>query len=226
MIYRENKRYNAAAWLTNEFLCIETYSGLGLVGTDDLFPAILLPPGTDDHTSGKAVSKALSTSRTLTEAQYSLFFNQEERKKKHEDKVFMLINTYRYKSRRMLFKDMRCCSIECLNGKIRFLPTHHEELEAWNDSGITKSDHVIISTHCTSSDIGAALRLGFSRCTGMCESQESKRCGTKSSMHRHTGCHGLPRHKKHIVTLPKESGPERRPHWPPDRFYTLKSALA
>ncbi|WP_338052467.1 contact-dependent growth inhibition system immunity protein [Stutzerimonas marianensis] len=44
-------------------------------------------------------------------------------------------------------------------------PSHHEKLEAWSGKGLSESDYVIIPSGSSPSDVGAALRLAFSRCT-------------------------------------------------------------
>ena len=72
---------------------------------------------------------------------------------------------YGYKTKRALFKDMKKCSIESNRGQITIRPSYHEKLEAWSGKGVSESDYVIIPSGSSPSDVGAALRLAFSRCT-------------------------------------------------------------
>lgn len=78
----------------------------------------------------------------------------------------MLMEKYGYKTKRALFKDMKNCSIHCINDLIIISPTHHEKLESWSGKGINESDNVVISVNESPAEIGAALRLALSRCTG------------------------------------------------------------
>ncbi|WP_244657538.1 contact-dependent growth inhibition system immunity protein [Pseudomonas syringae] len=77
------------------------------------------------------------------------------------------LERYSYKNKRALFKDMKKCSIESKGGQITIRPGHHEKLEAWawSGKGLSESDYVIIPSGSSPSDVGAALRLAFSRCT-------------------------------------------------------------
>ncbi|MBP9693427.1 MAG: CdiI family contact-dependent growth inhibition immunity protein [Alphaproteobacteria bacterium] len=61
---------------------------------------------------------------------------------------------------------MKSCGINLDQGLITIRPSHHEKLEAWSGEGIDKRDYVNIPHDSEPSQIGAALRLAFSRCTG------------------------------------------------------------
>jgi hypothetical protein len=61
---------------------------------------------------------------------------------------------------------MNNCCIYLKNGTIKISPNNHEKLKAW--SGIRDAD-VILSLNNTPEEIGAGLRLAFSRCIGLDE---------------------------------------------------------
>ena len=69
---------------------------------------------------------------------------------------------YGYKTKRSMFKNMKSVSIQRKENQIIFGPSHHEKLEVW---GRTKGD-IIIPANSSPAEVGAALRLAFSRCTG------------------------------------------------------------
>lgn len=78
-----------------------------------------------------------------------------------------LMARYGYKTKRALFKDMKNVSIESKNGVMTFSPSHHEKMEAWGrEKGRDSFEDVMVSASSTAAEIGAALRLAFSRCTG------------------------------------------------------------
>ncbi|WP_237718011.1 contact-dependent growth inhibition system immunity protein, partial [Cronobacter dublinensis] len=66
MTFNKDQDYWVCIFCTPEFISIETYSGLGRVAMDPLFPPHLLSPESDDESIGKAILQALSDSRTLT----------------------------------------------------------------------------------------------------------------------------------------------------------------
>ncbi|AJJ11699.1 hypothetical protein CH64_1859 [Yersinia rohdei] len=167
MEFNKDQDYWASVYHTKEFMCIDTYSGLGRVGRDPVFPSHLLPEDIDDHRLGETILQALSDSRTLTElAERVAFFDLEKGKEQYATWIAMLMEKYGYKTKKSLFKDMKNCGIHCVNGAIKISPTRHEKLEAW---GRTKGDgieDVILSVDSSPEEIGAGLRLALSRCKG------------------------------------------------------------
>ncbi|CNF05597.1 Protein of uncharacterised function (DUF1436) [Yersinia rohdei] len=162
MKFNQDQDYWACCYCNNKFLLIETLSGLGMVGSDSLFPPHFLPPDADDHSIGEAVLTALSNSRTLSLEEYSNFFNLEKSQERYTDWVAMLMEHYGCKTKRTLFKGMKNCSIHCINGEITISPSRHVKLEAWDGIG----GDVTLSANSSSAEIGAALRLALSRCKG------------------------------------------------------------
>ncbi|WP_455816397.1 contact-dependent growth inhibition system immunity protein [Pseudomonas cerasi] len=61
---------------------------------------------------------------------------------------------------------MKSCGIQCCEGVITIRPSFHEKAEAWSGRAIEKSDYVVLAANSPEADIGAALRLAFSRCKG------------------------------------------------------------
>lgn len=166
MKFNQNQDYRASVSSTNEFLLIETYSGLGMAGCDPLFEPHLLLPDADDKQVGETILLALSNSRTLTREEYSSFFDIEKGKIQNAAWIAMLMDNYGYKTKKALFQNMKSCSIHYLNGRITIRPSYHEKLEAWSGKGIKESDYVILSVDRSPAEIGAGLRLALSRCKG------------------------------------------------------------
>lgn len=167
MKFNKEQDYWATCYCTNEFLLIETQSGLGITSADPLFPPHLLLPEADDECVGETILQALSNSRTLNKLEDRVaFFDLEKGKEKYAYWIAMLMDKYGYKTKRALFKYMKHCIIHCVNGVIIIRPTRHEKLEAW---GSTKGDgieDVILPTDSSPAEIGAGLRHALSRCKG------------------------------------------------------------
>lgn len=166
MKFNKDQDYWANVFVTNEFLLIETQSGLGRVRTDPEFSPHLLQSDADDQCIGEVIYQALSKSRTLTIKECETFFDFEKGKEQYTAWIAMLMEKYGYKTKKALFKDMKNCGIHCVNGVITISPTRHEKLEGW---GRTKGDgieDVILSVNNSPTEIGAGLRLALSRCKG------------------------------------------------------------
>ena len=167
MEFNKDQDYWASVYYTKEFLCIDTYSGLGRAGRDPLFSSHLLQPDASEQDIGDAILQALSDSRTLNVLEDRVtFFDLEKGKEQYAAWIAMLMNQYGYKTKRALFKDMKNCGIHLVNNIITISPTRHEKLEAW---GRTKGDgieDVILTMDNSLAEIGAGLRLALSRCKG------------------------------------------------------------
>lgn len=147
-----------------DFISIETYSGYALEMADPAAPEYLFEPNVSDESLGQAVLHALNQSRFLSlEEAKTLRMTVE---KNYADWVQKLMTQYGYKTKRALFKNMKSCGIECHEGIITIRPSHHEKLEGWGGTGISPDSYVKLSADASPAEVGAGLRLAFSRCTG------------------------------------------------------------
>jgi hypothetical protein len=154
----------ASAENNGDFIHVETYSGYRLALADPMAKEYYLEADAADEALGKAALDALAQSRALTlEQSTQLRATSEER---YEKWVKSVMAKYGYKTRRALFKNMKSCGIECCEGRITIRPSNHEKLEGWSGDGISKQDHVVIPADSAPEEVGAALRLAFSRCIG------------------------------------------------------------
>lgn len=167
MKFNKDQDYWTSCYCNNEFLLIETQSGLGMVAADPLFPSYLLQPDASEQEIGDTILQALSDSRTLNKLEERVaFFDLEKGKEQYVAWTTMLREKYGYKTKKALFKDMKNCGIHCVNGVITISPTRHEKLEGWGREKGDGIEDVILSVDCSPAEIGAGLRLALSRCKG------------------------------------------------------------
>ncbi len=108
MIFNKDQDYWASCYSTNEFLLIETYSGLGKTRRDPIYNPHILSLDADDKCIGKDVLRALLNSRTLTSLDERVaFFDLEKGKQQYVIWIAMLMEKYGYKTKRALFKNMK-----------------------------------------------------------------------------------------------------------------------
>jgi len=161
----KERKWASALW-NGDFYLIETWTGYRSSGRDPKGKQHMLEPGASLDALGTALLDALSYSRFLSLEELDEFFDYENRARTYENWVQALIERHGYKSRRALFKNMACCSIEVMveKSEMSITPNRHEKLEAWGrekDDGI---EDVIISANSSAAAVGEALRLAFSRC--------------------------------------------------------------
>jgi hypothetical protein len=170
--------YWAVALFNNDFIFVETYSGYrGGTDADPKGKAIFLAPDVNDETLGVAVLDAMTHSRFVLYAPREGSTYPPEIEFDTEIGVYKLsaerylqwvkdvMARYRYKTRRKLFQDMKNCSIERKSGVITIMPSEHQKLEQWGRDTVDQFENVVIPDNSTAAEIGAALRLAFSRCT-------------------------------------------------------------
>ena len=153
-----------SAMHNGDFISIQADSGYSLALADPKATEYLLDPNVTDEILGKTILDSLKQSRFLSFEEEGYFMENVE--KNYKEWVQKLMNLYGYKTKRALFKNMKNCGIESHNGIITIRPSHHEKLEAWDGEGFTEEDYVKIPADSPPAEIGAALRLAFSRCTG------------------------------------------------------------
>lgn len=156
--------YRADAKTNGDFIEISTYSSYGLSIRDPEAPSHKLPPDVDDLTLGLTVRKALKMSRSLSSEEMNAYGNLDTLKVNYENWVDGMMKHCDYKSRRALFKNMKRCGISLKDDIITIRPSNHERLEGWSGDGLSEEDRVKLPADCTDAELGAGLRLAFSRC--------------------------------------------------------------
>jgi hypothetical protein len=169
----------AEAMCNGDFICLITYSGYrGSYCLDPKGRQIFLTLDVDDEVLGQGMLDVLAGSRFVVPArrtdvwqhpdvEFDLdLYDYKKTADRYSEWVKALMLRFGYKTKRALFKDMKNCFVKNEGELLTVMPRHHEKLEAWGrekDDGI---EDVVISADSTPAEIGAALRLAFSRCTG------------------------------------------------------------
>lgn len=170
------RNYWAGAKNNGDFICVETWSGYRAPVGDYKGKQHLLTPDTSDEVLGAAVKDALAHSRFVLgvprpgsvyppELEFDMeLYDYKKSAERYAAWIKNLMTTYGYKTKRALFKDMKSCGIESKEGILTIRPSYHEKLEAWSGHCISEDDYVVLPADSTPAEIGAALRLAFSRC--------------------------------------------------------------
>ncbi|RBH52537.1 MULTISPECIES: contact-dependent growth inhibition system immunity protein [Pseudomonas] len=161
-----NNKSWAYVKFNDDFIFIETYSGYFNCLPDPEGKRFFLSHSSADSELGGSVLDSLAVSRMIDPKEDLGFFDLRGRVAiQYNEWIADVMIRFGYKTKRALFKDMKSCSMDAVDGLITIRPSHHEKLEAWSGKGITEKDYVVISSSSSLDDIGAALRLAFSRCT-------------------------------------------------------------
>ncbi|NRN30196.1 contact-dependent growth inhibition system immunity protein [Photorhabdus heterorhabditis] len=155
---------HARTEFNGDFYSIQTYSGNGLLKVDPLGSNHLLQLIASDQELGKAVLDALSKSRVIPLNECGGYFDHDANAEQYKNWIAKMMESYGYRSKRQLFKKMLSCGICMLDGQITIRPSCHEKLESWTGKTISEFDYIIIPADSSPEEVGAALRLAFSRC--------------------------------------------------------------
>jgi hypothetical protein len=150
----------AAAKFNGDFFCIESLAHHRSQQQDPQGKQLFFAPDASDDALGAATLDALAHSRFIPLDQLAAW--PLDNRPKYEAWVQNLVDRYGYKTRRALFRHMRHCGIRRKDGRITIHPSNHDSLEGWQ--GI-KDEEVAVPADSSAQEIGAALRLAFSRCT-------------------------------------------------------------
>lgn len=165
---REKQGFEAVSVLHQDFISVETVSGRGRMRGDRVHGVEhFLPPNVSDRALGEAVQDAVSRSRFLSLEECDTFFHPDVCKREHEEWLEMMRERFGYKTKRALYKGMKNVTVQQAYDVLKFSPSHQERsLDYWSGKGLGPEDDVTIPATATPEEIGAALRLAFSRCTG------------------------------------------------------------
>lgn len=155
----------AEAWSNGKVLIVAAYTGFSgwrMSGARE----IELVPDADDATLGAAVNEALAYSRELSLHDWygANERSVEEKMSKYRAWRDGLMSRYGYKTQRALFMNMLHVGIDRRGGRLECSPTTHEKIDAWSGDGIPPNSKVVVRADSPAAEIGAALRLTFSRC--------------------------------------------------------------
>ena len=164
MDFTKQKWFCATVYKNQDFILVVTFSGYRSRTSDPDGIQILLPLDVSDEELGQATLLALSKSRVIEVSEIGTFFNIDNIKKRYDAWVADLMTKYNYKTKRALFKNMMQCTVEIRDERLTISPSRHEKLEVWSGKGISDDDKVVLSVNSTTEEIGAGLRLAFSRC--------------------------------------------------------------
>lgn len=159
------KESKAASVLMNErLICIETYSGRGLMGRDPHGVCEFYELDVPSAALGSSLRRAVSASRWISLDEYPEFFDTERSKDINRRWVEDASRRFGYKSKNALFKKMMNCSVRCVDGLVTLRPSVHVKLEAWTGDGVDPSQYVELSLEDNDDILGEGVRLALSRC--------------------------------------------------------------
>ena len=163
MDFTKQEWFYAEAYENQDFINISTFSYCGIRTRDPDGENLLLSKNASNEELGQAALLALSKSRKIEQSEIATFFDRDNVNQRYNNWVANLMDKYGYKTKRALFKKMMQCSIEIRDGVLTISPSIHEKLEGWG-GGLPKSDDVVLPINSSPEEIGAGLRLAFSRC--------------------------------------------------------------
>ncbi|WP_321941861.1 contact-dependent growth inhibition system immunity protein [Paraburkholderia tropica] len=147
-----------------KFICIVPQSGYRLAMADQSTKEYLISPDAQDDELGAAICSALHESRFLSlEEANALRLVADEQ---YAVWTQALMDRYGYQTKMALFKNMKSCSVVKVGYKLVLSPSHHDKLDSWSREKGDGIEDITIPCGSTMAEIGAALRLAFSRCTG------------------------------------------------------------
>ncbi|HVM60158.1 MAG TPA: contact-dependent growth inhibition system immunity protein [Verrucomicrobiae bacterium] len=150
-----------------DFIHIQTASGENMSVADPLGTTHMLAPDASDEVIGAALLDCLSHSRFLPYEENRGFYDDMEASERRIDEwVKATMKQYKYRSRRALFFGVDVCTVEKYGGNIVIEPSCHVRSEFWVRRKTDAFEDVIIPDSSLPNEIGKALRVAFSRCTG------------------------------------------------------------
>lgn len=155
---------SASVSMTDKFICVETYSGRGLMGRDPDGVCAFHDLNVSCGLLGGSLHMALAASRWLDMDEYAAYFDHEKLKRVDQAWVRRVSELFGYKNRKSVFQNMLKCSVDGEDGVVVMSPKVHVKLEAWSGERIDASEKVALDVASGDDTIGEGVRLALSRC--------------------------------------------------------------
>jgi hypothetical protein len=155
---------SASVSMTDKFICVETYSGRGLMGRDPDGVCAFHDVNASCNLLGGSLRVALAASRWLDMDEYAAYFDHEKLKRVDQAWVDRVSETFGYKNRKSVFKGMLKCSVDDQDGLVVMSPKVHVKLEGWSGERIDASEKVTLDVASGDNAIDEGVRLALSRC--------------------------------------------------------------
>lgn len=154
----------ASILLTDKFMKVSSYSGYRLLCEDPDGPLIFTDYREHPLAIGEAVNIALDCSRIISIDNLKNFDKEvHEYQKTANAKI---AETYGYRRESDIYTKAASCSIRKKDNNIIIMPWHHVRGDAWEPTHRGEADYVVIPYDSTPEEIGKAVWLALSRCTG------------------------------------------------------------
>jgi hypothetical protein len=146
----------------DEHFILQTMCGYSNPNVDlDLLMRVL-PLTCSEESLGRQILECLASSRSLTLEEVRGMSG--DRHFRYEKLITQLMSSLGYKTKRAFYKEMDTCMVTRRSGYIDISPSVHEKLEAWGSKMGDELENVIVPLDCSAVELGAAVRIGFSRC--------------------------------------------------------------
>jgi hypothetical protein len=154
----------ASVSMTDKFICVETYSGRGLMGRDSDGVCDFHHLNVSCHVLGSSLRVALAASRWLSMDEYAMYFDHAKLKRVDEAWLDQVSRLFDYRNRKSVFQNMSKCSVDGEDGAVVVSPKVHVKLEGWSGERIDTSEKVTLDATSSDDIIGEGVRLALSRC--------------------------------------------------------------
>lgn len=148
-----------------KFFCMTTMSHGSLNFGEPNAQPIYLAPNAADDVLGKSLREALSKSRLVSAEEFQEIVKSGVIQRNAKERESWRMKNYGYGSKRELYCDMECCVVNFSDGQIEIVPTDRNSLDGMRPISNDDLATISISASVKDSELGAALREGFSRCT-------------------------------------------------------------
>lgn len=116
---------------------------------------------------GKNVKEVLANSRVLDRSEINDFFDNDRIEKEDLECLEIMIKLFGKRNKASLYKSLMKCPLHLQKGILSMRPTKHDRSEWYSGLSINDKELVYIPLNSSDEDIGNALKLAFTRCTGV-----------------------------------------------------------
>jgi len=154
---------NSTIFFDGEHFIIVTLSGYRSLRMDFSVEDYIMGESTPNEELGLKAVLAARAGRVVPPDDAE-FYNLEKSNMRYDAWVAKSVKALKFKSKRAFYKNKNRCGFNIKDEIITIKPSNHVKNDAWSGDGIKEEDKVKLPESSSYEDIGAAIRLAFTRC--------------------------------------------------------------
>jgi len=156
----------SAVYFNDQYIEVTSWNHGGALVLNLDFDPLLLPIDIDAQNLGRSIRVALNANKKIPPESLKEFIFSPITNDWMENRKKNIMKKYGYKTKKILFRNMRNVFVKLMDKEVVVSPTHQDGLD-FSFTGLKKVDDLIIDINCSDEELGRTVKLAYEKCTSI-----------------------------------------------------------